>query len=97
MANDSELTRFTDEQIKEELRRRAAEEERLRKLEIADAVSLCRKEILSLSEFIPKHEFTSCNDANRANADRGCNRCIAIQVKLEYVEAVAHVRLVVVQ
>ena len=94
MTTDNDLTMFTDEQIKEEIRRRAAAEEQRRKAEVGEAVALCSKHIDALSEFIPKHEFPSCDDQNCANIERGCNRCIAIEVKREYADAVAHVRLV---
>jgi hypothetical protein len=85
---------FTDEQIKNEIRRRADAEEKRRKAEVSFAIEQCSKHIDTLSEFIHEHEFASCSDSNRVNVDRGCNRCIALQVKCEYVEAVAHVRLV---
>lgn len=97
MANDNALTMFTDEQIKEEIRRRAAAEEQRRKAEVSEAVTLCKKEIYALLKFIPTHELASCTDGDTVNVDRGCNRCVAIGVEQGYVEAVAHVRLVVVR
>jgi hypothetical protein len=73
------LNKFSDEELRSELKRRAAERRERAVRERADRNGLVVKHIdgiLSLFE----HSKTTCGDDN-FNAYAGCNRCTALSIK----------------
>lgn len=77
-----DLTSFSDDVLKQELKRREEIVEKQRREDLARQQQIIIDNVDSLLNLVPEHDRTSCNDTdmNNANSFR-CKRCLLLQLK----------------
>jgi hypothetical protein len=76
----SNLDHYSEEDLKNELKRREDERQRQIRLKKEANAEFWLSHIDSLLDIVPNHCRTSCNDNNLANYDR-CTRCFLLDAQ----------------
>lgn len=79
MDDTKKLKQFSDEDLRKELARREQERREAAIRARADHVQQVLKHIEGILPLF-KHSYTSCGDDKRVNMERGCSRCIAVDI-----------------